>query len=473
MSFVCFSKLSVLVILGILISIFSFFILLFSGCNAGNKAKIIQTYQQNTSETQTQITISFWSLGYSKGYEEGITKYNQDNHEDIKAVLLKIPQDRYSETINMLMASGEGPDVIGLNDELLNSYIERRWILDLSNYIDDSFKERFPDWVINSATDYSYRGNIYSFPSSMITFRLIYNRDLFKSAGLDPDAPPKTLDELVEYASKISSTHRGDKKYGFAIPGGSEWTGFIQSMEAPLSYSGVYYYNYTDGRYDLFVYKPWFEAILKMENNGGLFPGKSSLKIDPTRMQFAEGNIGMMFATSWEPAVFKYLYQAKCNWDTAMPPALDENSIGKGALLTSVGSRYAVNSKTSNLSKAIKVWKYLYSEDFQKDLYQLGCEIPIIKGVADCQENMPDIKNFDKFLPFSSSIDSPYPNTPKGFDEWSRVKAYSTVLENNNLLYEKFNEEIQRLEIYYKRERSLGRYSENEYIIKDFDPKNP
>ena len=458
--------------------IFSFLIILsvlitvsFSGCNIVDNTDSAITDIHKSSEDSVRITVSHWSLGYSKGFEDAIMNYNQKNTEGIKATVLKIPQDRYSETVNMLMASGEGPDVIGLNDELLNSYIGRRWILDLSGYIGDSFISKFPKWAVNSVSDHAYRGKIYTIPSCMITFRLIYNRDLFEAAGLNPDNPPKTVSKLIDYAGKISSTHKGERKYGFAFPGGSEWTGFIQSMEAPATYSGIYYYDYINGVHDLFVYEPWFKAIMDMKKNGGLFPGENNLKIDSARMQFAEGNIGMMFATSWDPAIFELLYPAKCNWDVAMPPALDKSSIGKGALLITTGSCYAVNSKTAHIPQAIEVWKYLYSENFQEELYKSGSEIPILKGLVDDPKCTPHIKNFDKFIP--SSNDSPYPNTPKGFDEWSRMKAYSSILDCYSSLQDKLTEENERLKIYYKSERSIGRYLEDEYIMKNFNPGEP
>lgn len=197
---------------------------LYRRCNTENNTDSTVTDIHKNSENSISITISYWSLGYAKGFEEAIMNYNRENKEGIRATVLKIPKDRYSETVNMLIASGEGPDVIGLNDELLNSYIDRRWILDLSGYIGDSFMSKFSEWAVNSVTDYAYRGNIYTFPSSMITFRLIYNRDLFEAAGLNPDNPPKTISQLIEYAGKISSAHKGERKYGFAIPGGGEWS---------------------------------------------------------------------------------------------------------------------------------------------------------------------------------------------------------------------------------------------------------
>ena len=34
---------------------------------------------------------------------------------------------------------------------------------------------------------------------------LVYNKDMFKAAGLDPDRPPQTIDELIDYAKKLTT----------------------------------------------------------------------------------------------------------------------------------------------------------------------------------------------------------------------------------------------------------------------------
>lgn len=46
-------------------------------------------------------------------------------------------------------------------------------------------------------------GNMLSFPFNASTPILYYNKDLFRSAGLDPDAPPKTWPDLGEAAKRL------------------------------------------------------------------------------------------------------------------------------------------------------------------------------------------------------------------------------------------------------------------------------
>src|SRR5690606_26146924 len=48
-----------------------------------------------------------------------------------------------------------------------------------------------------------YEDKPYAVPFNTDTRLLFYNKDAFKEAGLDPEKPPATWDELEEYAEKL------------------------------------------------------------------------------------------------------------------------------------------------------------------------------------------------------------------------------------------------------------------------------
>ena len=50
----------------------------------------------------------------------------------------------------------------------------------------------------------NYGGTYYCLPWGTDTYALYWNKDLFENAGLDPDTPPKTLEEMVEFADKLT-----------------------------------------------------------------------------------------------------------------------------------------------------------------------------------------------------------------------------------------------------------------------------
>ena len=65
-------------------------------------------------------------------------------------------------------------------------------------------------------------GNMLSMPFNSSTPILYYNKNVFKTAGLDPNTPPKTWGELVDYSKKIMAS--GAAKCGFT----TRWAGWIQ-----------------------------------------------------------------------------------------------------------------------------------------------------------------------------------------------------------------------------------------------------
>ncbi|HIC95204.1 TPA: extracellular solute-binding protein, partial [Candidatus Bipolaricaulota bacterium] len=53
-------------------------------------------------------------------------------------------------------------------------------------------------------------GRFYALPGDFMAMVLIYNSKLFEEAGLDPDKPPRTWDEFLEYAKKLTRDRDGD-----------------------------------------------------------------------------------------------------------------------------------------------------------------------------------------------------------------------------------------------------------------------
>ena len=66
-------------------------------------------------------------------------------------------------------------------------------------------------------------GRYYGIPYTVDLSGLVWNKELFREAGLDPERPPETWDELIEYAQKLTKTNDSGEveQYGFAIVGTS------------------------------------------------------------------------------------------------------------------------------------------------------------------------------------------------------------------------------------------------------------
>ncbi len=92
-------------------------------------------------------------------------------------------------------------------------------------------------------------GRTYYIPWNATTQLMIYNKELFREAGLNPDAPPATWDEFLYAAEKISQLPpRAD---GSPVYGTVFWNEVLSTGSWYWGMMAQMYYNFNDGQYQL------------------------------------------------------------------------------------------------------------------------------------------------------------------------------------------------------------------------------
>lgn len=452
-----------------------------SGCAGPGHPDAAVPEKESASEAIEPITLAMQDSARTKDVERLIEAFNAD-HPDSQAKLLSLPRDTYDESLNMLMTSGEGPDVFQIGTGWLASFIYKNWLLDLSEAAPDDVRGAFPGWAAGYT---KLNDHYYAIPSAMLTVRLIYNRNLLAGAGCDPDKPPAALAELKRCAVGISKAGTGYRKYGFALPASEDEAGFQQPLEMAGTYSGAYYYDYAKGKYDFSVYLPWFRTMLDMKREGGLFPGEMSLKTDTALTQFAEGNIGMMIVSSRDIAALERMRPGAFEWGIAMPPLFEAADKGKGALMIEPEPPYAVNAYTAHKGAAVELWKYLLSSGYLGELYKQSDLIPARADVANDERYRPELPSMRQFLP--TEEESIYPQepkfilkneqaqfTPSNLGDAARMKAYRDILQG----LRDPKEVLTELSAQYNRSLHDAVYQNpvvnlNDYVYPAFDPRHP
>lgn len=90
---------------------------------------------------------------------------------------------------------------------------------DVTEYVKDlPYIDDFNQAILSVAKDAD--GNIYGLPHDAYGLGLMYNRELFEKAGLDPDSPPQTWEEVREYSKIISSKLDGVDGFNMRNEGG-------------------------------------------------------------------------------------------------------------------------------------------------------------------------------------------------------------------------------------------------------------
>ncbi|MGD6965933.1 ABC transporter substrate-binding protein [Rossellomorea vietnamensis] len=156
----------------------------------------------NVTEDGKKV-VDFWTFWGSETRKPMIEKIIKDFNESQDEIVVKHTYLPWGDiwTKNLAsIAAGDPADVI-IND--INSVAQRaenEQVEDLSEYIGEDFKEQYYPHLWDTV---EYEGKPYAVPFNTDTRMLFYNKEAFKEAGLDPEQPPKTWEELEEYAQKL------------------------------------------------------------------------------------------------------------------------------------------------------------------------------------------------------------------------------------------------------------------------------
>lgn len=106
-------------------------------------------------------------------------------------------------TFSAELAGGTLPDVFTVPFTDGKSLIQQKQIADISARVDAlPYAKKFNPSVVQNGQDAS--GKVQAVPVAAYGQALHYNRSLFSRAGLDPDKPPTTWDEVRSYAKQIA-----------------------------------------------------------------------------------------------------------------------------------------------------------------------------------------------------------------------------------------------------------------------------
>lgn len=164
-------------------------------------------FANGSSETSAEgpVTVTFWNgyTGPDRTVLEQIVNDFNASQSDVYIDMLIMPWDTLYQRLMTSFIAGDGPDLIGFNIDRLAEYASAGRLLDLGPYIENS---EVIDPQIMAPALYgagSYNGVQYAVPMSSTAVAMYYNKDHFRAAGLDPENPPQTLEELFDAWDKL------------------------------------------------------------------------------------------------------------------------------------------------------------------------------------------------------------------------------------------------------------------------------
>lgn len=148
-------------------------------------------------------TLSLWARSSSSTAAQHMIDLWNASHDD-KIELTTIPDNQMVTKLATSVQSGDVPDLISFDLIFMPDFMKAGFLTDLTATLSaDPNQEKVAQAFKDLAT---YDGKLYGTGFTPDVSILLYNKDLFVKAGLDPESPPKTLAQIQEYATKIKET---------------------------------------------------------------------------------------------------------------------------------------------------------------------------------------------------------------------------------------------------------------------------
>ncbi len=423
--------------------------------------------EEAESGEKTKVLVWSGNSHDSEYMNEMVAKFNEENTDGIEIEYV-VTTDNYVNMIQMGIQSDQAPDIFNMGpsnkDFDLKSFVDAGMLLPVDEYMSDDFKATYDLEKLAYPNVNTIDGTFYYVPTAQRSgMRLIYNKELFELAGIEN--PPTTLEEMVDAAAKVTEVGEGTK-FGIGHPGLS--SPMVRIMEPMAEMSGILPYNYVDGKFDFTGYKPIIEGVRQMFDDGSTLPGVTSMKIDPLRVQFSEGNVGMYGNASQEVGVLTEQFPAKIEWAVAEMPTLNGEVVG--AQTAEPQNGWVMTSTCKNPEAAWKVAEFFSSVEVMKGYVEKGYSLSNSQVVMDQVDQSAigklaefGVYDYEGFYPKYPAV------TPEG-KVWQEVVwtlCSDSTLDIDSTLTELTDAYNTALD----KDVEMGKVTR--LVIKDFDPMKP
>ena len=327
-----------------------------------------------TTEADGETTVTMWARSATEAYSAALVEAFNEQSDGVTVELTVIPNNNFDQRMGAAAGADQLPDLLSADVVLAPNYTGQGVYIDITDRIEAlDFADDLAQAHIVAASIDDVR---YAVPHKVDSSFMFYNKDLFAQAGLDPENPPLSYEEIYAAAEAIDAL--GDDVHGFYIGGNCggcfAYTGFANGV------AGGDQVISDDGR-TANVDNPTFAALFDMYKrmfDNGLIPDSAQTEDGSTWQElFVQGKVGLWPNGSY--SIPRVTADAQFEWGYA---PLTDPSGSNGA--TFVGGD--VIGITSSSDKADAAWEFIswtLSEEAQVDIVAQAGDLPVRTDLAD------------------------------------------------------------------------------------------
>ena len=336
------------------------------------------------TEKKTDVVIWHWMTDRKKTFNELAERYARQTGMQVEFRLFA-PSEVYSQKVRAATQAGTLPDIFGILGQKKDFaiFVKAGHVLNLTeamwanNY---EWQNKFfsKALIVNEfkqGNEFAVPPGIYGVPLDVTNIQMLYNKDLFKKAGLNPEAPPRTFAEFLVAVKKLKEAGIQGLVSGWA----ETWMidclasnfafNIMGERKVMRTYAGDIPYTDPD----------WirvFSLFKELADNGALATGIISMNNKDAEQNFANQRAAFAFNGSWCVNVYRGM-NPDLNYAAMFVPRVSDRYpmlIWGGA-----GSSFMVNARSENKEKAVEFLKWLTDDEQQAYLAQVTNNLPANK----------------------------------------------------------------------------------------------
>ncbi len=332
-------------------------------------------------DSKNELVIWHWMTDREDTLQKLVDQYQKTSGIQIRMELYA-PSDVYSSRIRASAQTGTLPDIFGVLGEPwdLASYIKSGHVANLASALSaDGGAWRnvfFPKALANNTfapdNQYGVAPGVYGVPIDVSNIQMLYNKDLFKQAGLNPARPPETWDEWIADWHAL-------KKAG--IPGLVSGWGETWMINC---FASNYAFNVMGEKKVLDTYRgkvlytdpDWIRVLSLFDDirkEGILASGAVTMINKAAEQTFANGKAAFAFNGSWCVNPYHGM-NPDLSYAPMLPPRISNHypmRIWGGA-----GSSFMVNAQSPRQAEAIRFLRWLTAAPQQSILAKETLNLP-------------------------------------------------------------------------------------------------
>jgi multiple sugar transport system substrate-binding protein len=384
-----------------------------------------------TSAMAEQVTLRFsdWHLTedvWNKSLNEGMAIFHQ-RYPNIKVVMEPVSYGEKETKYTVESAAGRAPDVFHVHAFSLPMFFGKGFAKDLTPFIEKEEAGFLDAWYPLPLELMTYKGKIHAMPGDYMTMVLFYNTEMFKAAGLDPDKPPKTWDEFLTYAQKLTRDTNGDGKvdqWGFGTVGAKSPGFSLRFGPFIWSYGADYLTpDMKKSALDTPEAKAAFTFFVELFTKYKVVPpGLTAMNPQEVRTQLAQKKVAMIMGSGWTPPIVNKINPDLNAFEVlSCAPAPVKTKPATAIWLSS----WVMSPNTKHPDEAWQLIKFITSKEMELKWFK---DNRVTSSRKDVSGVAPEILN-DKFASVMAS-QLPYGKVEPQIKQWPEIMdTFTTSLQ--------------------------------------------